>query len=120
MLDVATEEVNDRIEEGSSWKKDRRRCRTTATDCERFGAPPPLPPPKEIEIKMGKLQKKGLCGRHEDATEKEHGEQDRKRTGKRVTKSQSRRRKWKLTAKDKSETGNEGIAKKVVARKSGK
>ena len=107
-------------------KKDRRGRKTaedvaqpqpTAKDLE---PPPPLPPPKEIEIKMGKLQKKGLCGRHEDATEKEHGEQDRKRTGKRVTKSQSRRRKWKLTAKDKSETGNEGIAKKVVARKSGK
>ena len=48
----------------------------------------------------GKPIKKGIQGRHEDATEKEHGEQDGKRIGKRVATGQSRKREWKLTAED--------------------
>ena len=42
-----------------------------------------------------------------------------RRAGKRVEKKQSKR-KWKLTAEDKRRMRNEGIAKKVVERKSGK
>ena len=39
-------------------------------------------PGRKIGIEIGKLLNKEIRGRHEDATEKEHGERNGKRIGK--------------------------------------